>query len=177
MRRLLMLAAIPLVLALAPMTASAQGGGGLPCTPTPNGNSGGIGCTINVHKLVMDLGPIPSGICPNLPGGELVGTVSGVFHVTSNRAGDFWITSTLTGSAVIVDPTTGAALFSGHLETWFGQENNNQIGVQNAVDNINGTNLTNGQSAGAPLEMHQFYDLSTFLPVPSPSNHTNVVCR
>jgi hypothetical protein len=174
MKRLLVWLVVTFVVAVVSIPASAQVGG-LPCTPTPNGSSGGAGCTLTVHNFPMDLGPIPPGICPNLPGGELLGTVNGVFHFTVNRAGDFWVTSTLTGSAVITDGVSN--LFAGHLETWFGDENNKQIGVTNAVDNITGTNLATGQSVGAHLEMHGFYNPITGQFVPSPGDHTKVTCR
>src|SRR5947209_17779257 len=81
--------------------ASGQGGpgtNGSPCTPTPNGGSGGAGCTITAKGLAFDLGPSDQFGCPNVPSGETLATVNAIFHVNINRAGDNWTTSTLSRS-------------------------------------------------------------------------------
>jgi hypothetical protein len=177
MRKLLALLAVAFVVALVSVPASAQGGGGLPCTPTANGGSGGAGCTITVKNTPMDFGPAGPFICPNIPSGELWLTANGVFHFNVNRAGDFWITSTLTGPITILD-STGKAVLTGHAETWFGQENNMTNGVTNEVFNATGTNLLTGQSVRFHMEGHAFYVPDTNPPVfvPSPSDHLNSSC-
>ena len=123
----------------------------------------------------MDFGPVGPDICANLPTGEVLVTANGVFHVNLNGAGDYWITETLTGPAVITDGTS--TLFAGHLEAWFGQENNAPIGVLNDVANLFGTNLQSGQSVRAHFESHAFYVPDTNPPVILPTgSHSNMRC-
>jgi hypothetical protein len=100
-------------------------------------------------------------------------TVNGVFHVNINGAGDNWTTSTLTGPFTI---TSGATvLATGHLETWFGQENNLTNSVGNAIFNLTGTNLVTGQRIRLHLEEHAFFDPITGQILPTGS-HFNISC-
>ena len=153
MRKLLALLGVSFVVALVPIPASA---GGAPCTPTAHGGSGGVGCTITAKGLTFDLGPTVQFGCPSLPSGELSATVNAIFHVNVNGAGDSWITSTLAGPFTITSGST--VLATGHLETWFGQENNLSNSVGNAVFNLSGTNLVTGQSVRLHFEQHAFFD-------------------
>jgi hypothetical protein len=176
MRKLLALLGVAFVVALLPIPASASGHGGpggpnSPCAPTPNGGSGGAGCTITVKGFLFDLGPSYLFGCPTLPSGEVLGIVNGIFHVNINAAGDNWTTSTLTGSFTIV--SSGAVLASGHLETWFGQENNLTNSVGNAVSNLSGTNLVTGQAIKVHIEQHAFFDPTGQIVL---SGHSNVSC-
>lgn len=154
MRRLLALLGAAFLVALVPVPASAAPSG--PCTPTPNGASGGAGCTITAKGLTFDLGPSIQFGCPNVPSGEVLATVNAIFHVNINAAGDNWTTSTLSGPFMIVAGNTSLA--SGHLETWFGQENNLSNSVGNAIFNLTGTNLATGQGFRVHLEQHAFFD-------------------
>jgi hypothetical protein len=154
MRRVLALIAAAFLVALVPVPASAQMGS--PCTPTANGNSGGAGCTITAKGLTFDLGPSDQFGCPNVPSGEVLATVNAIFHVNINGAGDNWTTSTLSGPFAIVSGQN--TLASGHLETWFGQENNLSNSVGNAIFNLTGTNLATGQGFRAHIEQHAFFD-------------------
>src|SRR2546428_624475 len=86
-----------------------------------------LGRTVTFQSVAMDFGPVGPDICPNLPTGELLVTAIGVFPGNVNGAGDYWITETLTGPAVITDGTS--TLFAGHLEAWFGREDNGPIGL------------------------------------------------
>jgi hypothetical protein len=177
MRKLLALFAAAFLVALASIPASAQGG--LPCDLTANGGSGGVGCTVSFHNVVMDFGPAGPDICPNLPTGELLVTANGVFHINVNGAGDFWITETITGSASIITGTPAAPVnhFTGHLEAWFGQENNMPIGVMNDVANVMGTNLDTGQSLRVHFEQHALYVPDTNPPQIIPTGaHSNMTC-
>jgi hypothetical protein len=154
MRRLLALLGAAFLVALVPVPASAAPSG--PCTPTPKGASGGAGCTITAKGLTFDLGPSVQLGCPNVPSGEVLATVNGIFHVNINAAGDNWTTSTLNGPFMIVAGNTSLA--SGHLETWFGQENNLSNSVGNAIFNLTGTNPATGQGFSVHLEQHAFFD-------------------
>jgi hypothetical protein len=171
MRRLLVLLAAAFAVALVPVPASAQMGS--PCTPTANGASGGAGCTITVKEMVFRLGPSDQFGCPNVPSGLVLATVNGIFHVNINGAGDSWTTSTLTGPFVIVSGQT--VLATGHLETWFGQENNLSNSVGNAIFNLTGTNLATGQSFRVHLEQHAFFDPITGQ-ILLTGSHFNVSC-
>jgi hypothetical protein len=167
---LLALVAAASVVALVPIPASAQGA---PCTPTPNGASGGAGCTITVKAVTFDLGPSDQFGCPSLPSGEVLATVNAIFHVNINRAGDNWTTSTLTGPFTIVSGSN--VLATGHLETWFAQENNLTNSVGNAVLNLTGTNLQTGQGLSIHFEEHAFFDPITGQILPTGS-HFNTSC-
>ena len=169
-RKLLALLAGAFVFALVPIPAAAQGA---PCTPTANGASGGAGCTITAKNLRFDLGPSDQFGCPNLPSGELLATVNGVFHVTINGAGDNWTTSTLTGPFTIASGSN--VLATGHLETWFGQENNLSNSVGNAMFNLTGTNLVTGQGVRLHFEQHAFFDPTTG-PILPTGSHFNISC-
>jgi hypothetical protein len=169
-RKLLALLVTAFVVALVPIPASAQGA---PCTPTANGASGGAGCTITAKGLTFDLGPSDQFGCPNVPSGEVLATLNGVFHVNINGAGDSWITSTLTGPFTIASGS--GVLAAGHVETWFGQENNLSNSVGNAVLNLTGTNLVTGESLRVHFEEHAFFDPTTGQILPTGS-HFNVTC-
>jgi hypothetical protein len=160
MRKVLALLVAAFVVALVPIPASAQGA---PCTPTANGGSGGAGCTITAKGLTFDLGPSDQFGCPNVPSGEVSATVNAIFHVNINGAGDNWTTSTLSGPFTIKSGTTVVA--TGHVETWFGQENNLTNSVGNAILNLTGTNLVTGQGFRVHFEQHAFFDPITMLPL------------
>jgi hypothetical protein len=123
----------------------------------PNGASGGAGCTITAKGLTFDLGPSDQFGCPNVPSGEVLAIVNAIFHVTINGAGDNWTTSTLSGPFTIVS-SQGTTAATGHLETWFGQENNLSNSVGNAMLNLTGTNVATGQGFRLHFEQHAFFD-------------------
>ncbi len=167
-----------LFVALVPGSAFASGQGGpgtgnSPCTPTPNGGSGGAGCTITAKGLTFPLGPSDQFGCPNVPSGMTLATVNAIFHVNINRAGDNWTTSTLSGSFVI--NAGGSVVATGHVETWFGQENNLSNSVGNAILNLVGTNSITGQGFRVHFEQHAFFDPITGLPLLTGS-HVNASC-
>jgi hypothetical protein len=81
-----------------------------------------------------------------------------IMHFIGNKTGD-WFTTTYTGGGAVyplkLDPsgnpiqdpntgnnevvTSGGPLATGHLTTWFGQEDNNQNGVMHATVSFHGT--------------------------------------
>lgn len=106
-----------------------------------------------IDFLPQDAPPLPDGCWAN-PGIAIVSSDgNAIQHFTLNKAQDFWFTSTFTGDAavypvvqpvqfdnngnVIVD-TSGPALYTGHLTTWFGQEDNNKNGVTHATVSFHG---------------------------------------
>jgi hypothetical protein len=59
---------------------------------------------------------------------------NGVFHMTVNKAGDSWVTGTVEGQFIVVDGS-GNTVGTGHAQSWFGSEDNNQNGVQHFTSN------------------------------------------
>ena len=64
------------------------------------------------------------------------------------------------------EPLDSRNHFTGHLEAWFGQENNLPIGVLNDVANVMGTNLDTGHSIRVHFEQHALYVPDTDPPHP-----------
>lgn len=122
----------------------------------------------------------PPGI--SLPGGcwltpnEGIVSTGGnaVMHSTFNKTGA-WFTTTYTGDAAVYplvlvgglpvqDPNTGNDLVdtsgvpsaTGHLTTWFGDENNNQNGVEHATVTFQGTD-----SSGNAVSLSGHFQLAT----------------
>ncbi len=111
-------------------------------------------------------------------------TGNGVFHQTTNGAGDFWGTSTFTGQATltmypasslsnltpdaqgninptVVGPADGTV--SGHFTEWFGVSANNQNGVMHATIHFQGTDAT-----GAPVMVNAVFH-AAWLPGTDPN--------
>jgi hypothetical protein len=70
---------------------------------------------------------------------------NGVFHITVNKAGDSWVTGTVEGDFVVVD-VLGNTVGTGHAQSWFGSEDNNQAAVNHFTSNgfanmLDGTRL------------------------------------
>ncbi len=144
-------------------TAWAAGNGAQTSTQHLHGDATGL--------VELDLNPAdaPAGLAP--PVGCWFTTTEGIvstdgnaiMHNTTNKAGDFWFTTTYTGGGAVYplvldsngnpiqDPVSGnnevdtsaAPLATGHLTTWFGQEDNNKNGVLHATVSFHGTE-TNG---------------------------------
>lgn len=108
---------------------------------------------------------LPSNGSPSLPAGcwlpstdAIMSTFgNAIMHSTVNKANDFWFTTTYTGDAAVypivfaspgvpqvdqnnndVLDTSGTPLATGHLTTWFGQEDNKQNGVMHATLSFKG---------------------------------------
>ena len=63
-------------------------------------------------------------------------SLSGVFHITVDKAGDAWVTSTLQGPAQLVPTDPTLPTYTGHAVTWFGQSSNNKNNVQHDTFNV-----------------------------------------
>ncbi|HEX6491600.1 MAG TPA: hypothetical protein VF002_09555 [Gaiellaceae bacterium] len=59
------------------------------------------------------------------------------------------------------------------MQDWFGDENNNQNGVQHATFNFNGTNI----ATGAHFEMHGSFDTTTNANGTTTASHFDVHCN
>ena len=83
-------------------------------------------------------GPIP--VTCSGPGLSLINaTGNGVQHLTVNGTGD-WFTETFTGDGTLTMVPPGTT-YQGHVQTWFGTEDNNQNNVAHATLNFDGANL------------------------------------
>jgi hypothetical protein len=137
---------------LIPASAAFAGGNGS-TTQTQHVHGAGAAGIIVIDFLPQDAPALPAGCWANPTLAIVSVDGNAVQHVTVNKAQDFWFTSTFTGDAavypvvqpvqfdsdgnVIVD-TSGPALYTGHLTTWFGQEDNNQNGVDHATVSFHG---------------------------------------
>lgn len=126
---------------------------------------------------------LPSGGAPPLPAGCWMPSTDAVMstfgnaieHFTANKANDDWFTSTYTGDAsvypiVFASPgvpmldqnendvldTSGTPLATGHLTTWFGQEDNKQNGVFHATLHFNGV-----EADGTPVSIDGHFQFAT----------------
>jgi hypothetical protein len=150
--RAVTVAAVVAVATLVPATAAFAGGNGS-ITQTQHVHGAGTAGLVVLDFLPQDAPPLPAGCWAN-PNIAIVSTDGNVVqHSTTNKAQDFWFTSTFTGDAAVyplVQPvqydsngnvlvnTSGPALYTGHLTTWFGQEDNNQNSVFHATASFHG---------------------------------------
>ena len=79
------------------------------------------------------------------------GTGNSVQHITINNAGDAWLTTTMEGTAQLTTSAMGTTIYSGHVQFWFGLENNQNNGVQHATFSFNGVNVA---KVSDTLQMH-----------------------
>jgi hypothetical protein len=95
---------------------------------------------------------------------SLVGTGNGVLHFTQNNAGDFWVTGTFEGNGTVttgISPdgrkfTPTGPVYSGHMQEWFGHEDNNQNAVTHATFNFTGADV----ATGAPIGIHAAFQIT-----------------
>jgi hypothetical protein len=170
-----------LTMATLAVAGAASAGGNGPFTQTQNLHG------IDVAALgVMGITPPPDtpASCPvHLPLALVPITGNAVQHLTVNGAGDGWFTTTFAGDVqlfagqVIDDQgdviAVGPLLYSGHLTTWFGAEDNNQNGVFHATLTFHGANADGSQS----LSLHANFDVTTNANGPITATPTNVSCR
>ncbi|WP_415853403.1 hypothetical protein [Sinomonas sp. G460-2] len=75
-----------------------------------------------------------------------------VAHLTVNNAGDSWFTTTEEGSVTLKTLWGGSwSTWAGHIQLWFGSEDNNQNSVQHATVNFNGVSISDPSKS---LTMH-----------------------
>lgn len=81
-----------------------------------------------------------------------VGTGNWVQHLTVNNAGDSWFSETTEGQLTLWTTTSdGITSWTGHLQEWFGADDNNKNSVQHATFNFNGVGTTDATKS---LSMH-----------------------
>ena len=90
------------------------------------------------------------------PGVSLINaTGNGVQHLTVNGTGD-WFTETFAGEGTLTMLPPGTT-YQGHVQTWFGSEDNNQNSVVHATLNFEGTNVVVPSQI---LRMHAAFDVT-----------------
>jgi len=140
------------------------------------GGNGSFTQTMNVHGTdvqqigVLGITPppdLPSNCPVSLPLAFLPITGNAIQHLTVNGAGDGWFTTTFEGTTqlfegVVIDENgdvapVGDLLYTGHLTTWFGSEDNNKNGVFHATLSFHGTTPDGTGS----LTLHAAFDVTT----------------
>jgi len=90
------------------------------------------------------------------PGLSLIdATGNGVQHLTVNGTGD-WFTETFAGEGTLTMVPPGAT-YRGHVQTWFGSEDNNQNSVVHATLNVDGANVADPSQI---LHFHAAFDVT-----------------
>jgi hypothetical protein len=125
--------------------------------------------TVNLHNVpITDTIPIS---CSGPGVTSYVGTGNIITHFTANSTGD-WFTTTTEGAATL---TTSVGVFQGHVEDWFGAEDNGTTALTNvthATFNFIGQNVV----TGAAFEMHGSFDTTVNANGTTTANHLDVHC-
>lgn len=109
----------------------------------------GDGSTIQtIHFDNVTLSFPSANPCSGAPG-TLTLTYSGVFHQATNPTGDVHLTTTIQGPFVFVPTDPTQPTYTGHYESWDGQDVNNQNSVSHDTLNLTGTG-----SDGSHLSFH-----------------------
>ncbi len=126
MRRLIPLLVVLAVSAAVALALGATSGRAAASNCTQPNPGGTFTCTIH--------GPMPVDFGPGCGQADAVINGNGVFHLTINAAGDAWATGTVQGAFTTYDASNNVT-GTGHAQTWFGDENNNQNGVEHFTAN------------------------------------------
>ncbi|WP_426997842.1 hypothetical protein [Pseudarthrobacter sp. N5] len=103
------------------------------------------------------------------------GTGNAVFHLNINNAGDSWFTTTTEGTVTLQTQWNGSwTTWTGHVQEWFGAEDNNKNSVQHATFNFNGTSTTDPSQT---LTMHAAFTATTNANGVLVVNNETVTCR
>jgi hypothetical protein len=107
------------------------------------------------------------------PGVSLINaTGNGVQHLTVNGTGD-WFTTTFAGEGTLMMVPPGTT-YQGHVQIWFGSEDNNQNGVVHATLNFDGTNVADPSQI---LHLHAAFDVTVNANGVLTVNNFTVDCR
>ena len=99
-------------------------------------------------------------------------TGNGVQHLTVNGTGD-WFTTTFAGEGTLTMVPPGTT-YQGHVQTWFGSEDNNQNSVVHATLNFDGTNVADPSQI---LHLHAAFDVTVNANGVTTANNFTVNCR
>jgi len=139
------------------------------------GGNGSFTQTMHLHRTavqqigVLGITPPPDlpSTCPVSPPLAFIPTTgNAIQHLTVNGAGDGWFTTTFEGSTQLFEgflidqngdvAPVGDLLYTGHLTTWFGSEDNNKNGVFHATLSFHGTS----PDGNASLSLHAAFDVT-----------------
>lgn len=103
------------------------------------------------------------------------GTGNVVTHLTVNNAGDAWFTTTTEGTVTLQTLWNGSwASWTGHVQEWFGDEDNKQNSVQHATVNFNGVSTTDPSKT---LTMHGAFTSTINANGVQVVNNFTITCR
>lgn len=111
------------------------------------------------------------------PGGStaFAGPGNVVAHLTVNNAGDSWFTTTEEGTVTLTTLWGGAwGTWTGHVQEWFGSEDNNQNSVQHATFNFDGTSVSDPSKT---LAMHGAFTATVNANGVTVVNNETITCR
>ncbi len=107
------------------------------------------------------------------PGVSLINAAgNGVQHLTVNDTGD-WFTTTFAGEGTLMMVPPGTT-YQGHVQIWFGSEDNNQNSVVHATLNFDGTNVADPSQI---LHLHAAFDVTINANGVPTANNFTVTCR
>jgi hypothetical protein len=153
------------LLGLAIIALMAVGGGGIAqaaaessqdCTPWSAGNGGGAGvlhiqCTYhNATDQFVDV--VPCGAYAGAPATISIiynGQMHGTMLTAGRGAGTSWFTGTQTGTFTAVPLDATLPTYSGHLTTWFGDNNNLRNGSETSTFTVHAVG-----SDGSSFDFH-----------------------
>jgi len=145
---------------------------GLALSVTPASAAGGYSDTVHVSS---DSGAVPVTCAGPLTGLSIVNaTGNGVQHLNVNGTGD-WFTMTFAGEGTLVQtagPNAGI-VYQGHVEDWFGAEDNLQNGVVHATFNFDGVGVADPSQS---LRMHAAFDVTLNADGTVTASHFTVAC-
>jgi hypothetical protein len=161
-------------LMLGSLVGPAWAGGNGSSTQTQHAHGTDAAGLVVIDFLPQDVpAPLPATCWVNANEALVSTDGNAIQHTTVNKAQDFWFTTTYTGGAAVypimlnpdgtpyLDPATQsvvpdmskAPLGTGHLTTWFGQEDNKANGVDHATLSFEGA-LASGQAVSLHGELH-----------------------
>ncbi len=110
------------------------------------------------HGTVIDAAIPVTCVGPGLT--SYTGTGRWIQHLTVNNADDTWYTETTEGNVTLWTTTLDGqrTSWTGHVQEWFGDEENNKNTVQHATFNFQGVSTTDPSKT---LSMHAAFTATT----------------
>jgi hypothetical protein len=154
------------------LLASVASLGALVALSLPASASGAFTSTTPLHNAPFSA-TIPIACAGPFTGTtKFTATVNGVEHLTVNGTGD-WFTATAAGEGTVVVSDVAASPFQGHVEDWFGAEDNLQNNVFHATFNFHGASVANPSQT---LAMHAAFDVTVNANGTPTASHFTVSC-
>lgn len=121
------------------------------------GASPAFATTTGTQHSTQIVGVIPV-TCDGPGQTSFTGTGNSVQHFTTNSNGD-WFTTTTEGRVTLTTLWNGVwGTWTGHVQEWFGSEDNNKNNVQHATFNFNGTSSS---APSSTLSIHAAFTQTT----------------